>query len=141
ASTSMPPRADIGKRDSTRSPPRIRAGAMRGGLLSFRVRSSRTAGPVALPGVCPHRRGVTMHSQPVALVTGGSRGIGRGICLELAQLGYALAVNYAGNEEAARETQQLLGDNGESLLCQADVSAAADRGRLVETVLAQWGRI
>jgi NAD(P)-dependent dehydrogenase (short-subunit alcohol dehydrogenase family) len=82
-----------------------------------------------------------MHTQPVALVTGGSRGIGRGICLELGRLVYAVAVNYAGNEEAARTTQYLLGDSTVSLLCRADVSVAADRERLVETVLAEWGRI
>jgi NAD(P)-dependent dehydrogenase (short-subunit alcohol dehydrogenase family) len=76
----------------------------------------------------------------VALVTGGSRGIGRGICLELARSGYAVAVNYAGNEEAARATQSLLGDVP-SLLCQGDVSLAADRDRIVENVLSHWGRI
>ena len=59
-------------------------------------------------------------AKPVALVTGGSRGIGRGICLALGQHGYAVAINYAGNEEAARETQRLLGPDVESLLCQAD---------------------
>jgi NAD(P)-dependent dehydrogenase (short-subunit alcohol dehydrogenase family) len=81
-----------------------------------------------------------MHARPVALVTGGSRGIGRGICVELARHGYAVAVNFAGNEEAARETQRLLGET-DSLLCQADVSVAADRERMVEAVLARWGRI
>src|SRR5262245_48324979 len=78
---------------------------------------------------------------PVALVTGGSRGIGRGICLALARRGYAIAVNYAGNEEAARETQGVLGPDAESILCQADVSMAADRERLVDQVMARWGRI
>lgn len=82
-----------------------------------------------------------MHTTPVALVTGGSRGIGRGICIELARAGYAVAVNYAGNEAAARETQQLLGDGAASLLCRADVALAADRGRLVDEVLAHWDRI
>jgi 3-oxoacyl-[acyl-carrier protein] reductase len=81
-----------------------------------------------------------MHPQPVALVTGGSRGIGRGICVELARAGYAVAVNYAGNEEAARETQQLLGPDA-ALLCRGDVGAAADRDRLVDEVLGRWGRI
>jgi NAD(P)-dependent dehydrogenase (short-subunit alcohol dehydrogenase family) len=82
-----------------------------------------------------------MHAQPVALVTGGSRGIGRGICLELARQGYALAVNYAGNEEAAQETCRLIGPQAETLLCRGDVGAAADRDRLVDQVLAHWGRI
>jgi NAD(P)-dependent dehydrogenase (short-subunit alcohol dehydrogenase family) len=82
-----------------------------------------------------------MHAHPVALVTGGSRGIGRGICLELARAGYALAVNYAGNEEAAHQTQALIGGAVETLLCRADVGTTADRERLVNEVLARWGRI
>jgi 3-oxoacyl-[acyl-carrier protein] reductase len=82
-----------------------------------------------------------MHAHPVALVTGGSRGIGRGICLELARGGYAVAVNYAGNEDAARATQAQIGDAVETLLCRADVGAPADRARLVDAVLARWGRI
>src|SRR5437763_15129102 len=82
-----------------------------------------------------------MHPHPVALVTGGSRGIGRGICVALARRGYAVAINYAGNEEAARETQLLLGDAAESLLCRADVGGSADRQRLVDEVLARWDRV
>ena len=82
-----------------------------------------------------------MHPQPVALVTGGSRGIGRGICLALARHGYAVAVNYAGNEEAARATQEQLGSGVDSLLCRADVGSAADRDRLVDEVLRRWDRI
>ena len=49
-----------------------------------------------------------LHSDPEALVTGGSRGIGRAICVELARNGYAVAINYAGNEKAARETANLV---------------------------------
>src|SRR5262245_20543717 len=66
---------------------------------------------------------------PVALVTGGSRGIGRGICLALAGRGYAIAVNYAANEEAARTTLQLVAEEAqksqvecaEPMLCQGDI--------------------
>lgn len=82
---------------------------------------------------------------PVALVTGGSRGIGRGICLELARHGHAVAINFASNEDAGRATQQLiasLGSNApQTLLCRGDVASAADRDRIVDEVLAQWGRI
>lgn len=81
-----------------------------------------------------------MHPHPVALVTGGSRGIGRGICLALFRLGYAVAINYAGNIEAARETQALLGDSP-SMLCQADVGASSDREHMVDAILSQWDRI
>jgi len=64
-----------------------------------------------------------------------------GICLALARRGYAVAINYAGNEDAARETQRLLGDAAESILCRADVGNSADRERLVEEVLARWDRV
>src|SRR5437867_9638523 len=82
-----------------------------------------------------------MHPHPVALVTGGSRGIGRGICAALAGRGYAVAVNYHANAEAARESQRLLGGEVDSLLVQGDVGSAADRERMVNAVLERWGRI
>jgi NAD(P)-dependent dehydrogenase (short-subunit alcohol dehydrogenase family) len=81
-----------------------------------------------------------MHTNPVSLVTGGSRGIGRGICLELARRGYAVAINYAGNTEAARETQGLLAPAA-SILCQGDVASARDRSRIIGEVLAAFGRL
>jgi NAD(P)-dependent dehydrogenase (short-subunit alcohol dehydrogenase family) len=79
--------------------------------------------------------------KPVALVTGGSRGIGRGICLELAHAGYAVAINYNGNTEAAQQTQALLGDPHDTCLCRADVGSAAGREAMVDQVLSLWGRI
>jgi 3-oxoacyl-[acyl-carrier protein] reductase len=82
-----------------------------------------------------------MLGQPVALVTGGGRGIGRGISMALARNGYAVAINYAANEAAAKETQAALGAGAETLLCQGDVGVTADRDRLVDTVLTQWGRV
>src|SRR4051794_21217789 len=84
-----------------------------------------------VPGAGTLKRGVVsptgalMHPHPVALVTGGSRGLGRGICLELARAGYALAINYAANEAAARETQQQAGPAVSSLLCRGDVGSPA----------------
>src|SRR5690348_2976840 len=103
--------------------------------------TTRLHSPAARARMAPVRRGAAMHEQPVALVTGGGRGIGRGACQALARAGYAVAINFAGNETAARETQQSLGPGAEALLCRADVAAAADRDRLVDAVLERWGRI
>ena len=75
-----------------------------------------------------------------ALVTGGSRGIGRAICLELAKAGCNVAVNYAGSAAAAEETAaqcRALGVRAEAF--QADVSSAAACAALVEQVLAAFG--
>jgi 3-oxoacyl-[acyl-carrier protein] reductase len=80
-----------------------------------------------------------MIDAPVALVTGGSRGIGRAICIELAKSGHRVAINYQANEEAARATAAQLAN--ESFPCQGDVGDSADRERLVDAVLARWGRI
>jgi NAD(P)-dependent dehydrogenase (short-subunit alcohol dehydrogenase family) len=73
-------------------------------------------------------------------VTGGSRGIGRGICQALARAGYAIAINYAGNEGAARETEKSLG-GAPALLCRGDVSRREDRDLIVDTILSKWNRI
>ncbi len=75
----------------------------------------------------------------VALITGGSRGIGRGIALELARLGYDLVINYAGNADAARATSAdcvaAAKSAGKAIRAEpekADVGAAADRRRLID---------
>ena len=47
-----------------------------------------------------------------ALVTGGSRGIGRAVCLQLADMGYNVVINYARNAEAAEETKKLVEEKG-----------------------------
>ena len=77
-----------------------------------------------------------------ALVTGGSRGIGRAICLELARQGAAVAVNYAGNEQAAQETVEAcraLGVQAEAF--QADVSDPAACESLIAQVKERFGRL
>ena len=80
--------------------------------------------------------------ESVALVTGGGRGIGRAICLELARQGAAVAVNYAGNEQAALETVEAcraLGAQAEAF--RADVSGAAACEELVQAVKDRFGRL
>ena len=77
-----------------------------------------------------------------ALVTGASRGIGRGIALELARAGGRVAINYAGNAEAAAEALALVkAAGGDGFVVQGDVAVAADRARLVAETVAQFGRI
>ncbi|WPQ65308.1 3-oxoacyl-ACP reductase FabG [Chitinophaga sancti] len=70
-----------------------------------------------------------------ALITGGSRGIGRAICVKMAEMGYYVIVNYKGNEAAANETLEAVrakGSNGEAL--QFDVANEQE----VQAVLGGW---
>jgi 3-oxoacyl-[acyl-carrier protein] reductase len=77
-----------------------------------------------------------------ALVTGASRGIGRGIAVELARAGWRVAINFAGNTAAAAETLRLVRTaGGEGFLVQGDIAAPEDRRRLVEEAAAQGRRI
>ncbi len=83
-----------------------------------------------------------MNDRPVSLVTGAGRGIGRGIAIELAKLGHAVVVNYAGNADAAEECLRLVREaGGDGIVARADVSASADRERLVQETLDAYGRI
>ncbi|MGH9768177.1 MAG: 3-ketoacyl-ACP reductase [Blastocatellia bacterium] len=83
-----------------------------------------------------------MNNRPVSLVTGAGRGIGRGIAIELAKLGHAVVVNYAGNASAAEECLRLVREaGGDGIAVQADVSVSADRGRLAQETLNAYGHI
>ncbi|GDY12275.1 3-ketoacyl-ACP reductase [Planctomycetota bacterium] len=83
-----------------------------------------------------------MSTQPVALVTGSSRGIGRGIALALGALGWRVVVNYAGNRQAADECVALVAAaGGQAIAVQGDVGEAGDRHRLVAESVAWGGRI
>lgn len=70
-----------------------------------------------------------------ALVTGGSRGIGRAICLQLAASGLPVVINYRSGQAAAEETLSLIRQNGgEGELLPFDVSKGED----IEEALARW---
>ena len=81
-------------------------------------------------------------SDQVALVTGSSRGIGRGIALALAERGWHIVINYRGNRQAAEETGAAVEKYGVTgYLVQGDVAEKADRERLVDETLERFGRI
>ena len=67
-----------------------------------------------------------------ALVTGGSRGIGRAICVKLAQEGFHVLINYVSNEDEAKKTLELCG--GEGTLLKFDVSNNAE----TQAALTDW---
>ena len=85
---------------------------------------------------------------PVALITGASRGIGRGIALELAKLGHNLVINFAGNVDAAQKTAADCIAAAKSVektiraeICQADISIRADRTKLIAFTREKFGRL
>ncbi len=81
-------------------------------------------------------------SGQVGLVTGGSRGIGRAVCLEFARQGAQVAFVYRSNERAARETAEQVGSAGARVLAlQADLSDPVATEELVERVVEEFGRI
>jgi NAD(P)-dependent dehydrogenase (short-subunit alcohol dehydrogenase family) len=84
----------------------------------------------------------------VALITGASRGLGRGIALELARIGYDLVLNYVTNRTAAEGTAVDCRVAGEGCshairaeVCGADIAATADRARLIEFTRTTFGRL
>jgi len=78
----------------------------------------------------------------IAVVTGGSRGIGRAIAMTLAAAGATVVVNYQRNAAAADETvAAITAADGAAISIQADVSVSADVERLFKTVLDQYGTV
>lgn len=83
----------------------------------------------------------------VALVTGGSRGIGRGISIALAHIGYSVAINYVRDRAAAMECEQLCREASPAPdlavfeTVQADISTTDGRRQLIHDVLKKFGWI
>lgn len=77
-----------------------------------------------------------------AIVTGGSRGIGRAVAVRLAKDGMNLVINYRGNSAAAEETERMCRELGaEVLLVQGDVSCAEDCEKLAAQAKEAFGRV
>jgi len=85
---------------------------------------------------------VSADTPRVAIVTGGSRGIGRGIALKLAAEGCRVVVNYQSNSRAAGDVVREIGDaGGEALAVQADISQAEGAKALVDAAVNAYGTV
>jgi enoyl-[acyl-carrier protein] reductase III len=78
----------------------------------------------------------------VALVTGGSRGIGRAIALRLAEAGASVAINYLRNQESAAQTiEKIRAAGAEPLLIKGNVADEAGVSRLFDAIEERFGRL
>lgn len=78
-----------------------------------------------------------MSNRELALVTGGSRGIGRAICVQLAKDGYDIVFNYQSGVQAAEETKALCEENGARVcMVKADITSLEDCTALIEEAVA-----
>ncbi|MCK9286655.1 MAG: 3-ketoacyl-ACP reductase [Sphaerochaetaceae bacterium] len=77
------------------------------------------------------------------VVTGGSRGIGRGICIQLAKTGYSVVVNYVNNSDAAMETKRqceelAIDKNQRFVALKCDISDTSTHNQFVQTVFNEF---
>jgi 3-oxoacyl-[acyl-carrier protein] reductase len=77
----------------------------------------------------------------VAIVTGAGRGIGRAIAFKLAGAGAVVVVSDILDKEAEAVAKEIKASGGQSLVCSADVSSAADVAWLVEATISAYNRI
>lgn len=81
-------------------------------------------------------------SEKLALVTGGSRGIGKACALELAKAGYDVIINYAGNEEAANKTVEEIKELGvDAQAYKFDISDNEATVTAINEIIEKYGRI
>ncbi len=78
----------------------------------------------------------------VSIITGSSRGIGRGIALALAERGWRIVINYHSNSAAAEQTRaDVVEAGGDALVVQADTGDLASLNALVDATLAHFGQV
>jgi len=80
--------------------------------------------------------------KPVALVTGGSRGIGLGVSKKLCEHGYNVAFNGVRDESQVQDTLEELKSIGtEVIYCQGDISSADDRQAILDSIRSRYGQL
>lgn len=85
---------------------------------------------------------MTQLSDKIAIVTGGSRGIGRGIALELAKRGATLVINYNASADAANEiVEQIKAGGGQAMAFQADVGTEDGANNLIKAATDAYGKL
>lgn len=83
-----------------------------------------------------------MLNEKIAIVTGGSRGIGKAIALKLASQGATVVINYNGSEGAALEVQkEIIAGGGKADVVQANVSDFAQCEEFIKGVISKYGRL
>lgn len=82
-----------------------------------------------------------MSEQKVALVTGGTGGIGTAICRRLGQLGFRVVTNYRNEEKAKALTEKLAADGIEVELVPADITDFAQCEAMIQTIESKFGRL
>jgi len=84
----------------------------------------------------------TQRAEKIALVTGGGRGIGRAISLELAGDGFYIIVNYRSDEHAAEEVLHAIQENGgDGEICRFDVSDVEEAGSALSEIISRFEHI
>ena len=77
-----------------------------------------------------------------ALITGGSRGIGRATALLFAKVGCDVAINFLSQKDAAKNVQEEIDKIGrECLVFKADISLKKDVGLMIKSIIEKWSRI
>jgi NADP-dependent 3-hydroxy acid dehydrogenase YdfG len=82
-----------------------------------------------------------MELKKVVYITGGSRGIGKGIAQYLLDKGYKVAISSRNLETARATSRDLNGDNSDILPIQSDVRKEEDEMKAVKSILDKWGRL
>jgi 3-oxoacyl-[acyl-carrier protein] reductase len=81
-------------------------------------------------------------AEKVALITGGSRGIGKAIAIRLSEMGYAVVINFRQESAASAElVEKIKSENREAVAIQADLSDIADIDRLFQETMNFRGRL
>jgi len=90
------------------------------------------------PTVAP----LKIDEQKVAVVTGASKGVGRGVAFALAEAGFDIAVNYRGDQKGAEETAEKIRALGRNaLVVQADIGFKPEVDRMFDVVLERLARL